>query len=48
MTRLEVHNMTTTFTFRTAKARRDLGYRPLVQHREGMNDCVSYWREQRA
>lgn len=48
MTRLEIHNMTTTFTFRTDKARRALGYRPLVQHAAGMKDCITYWREHRA
>ncbi len=48
LTRLEVHNMTTTFTFKTDKARRELGYRPLVQHAEGMKECIAYWREQRA
>lgn len=44
MTRLEVHNLTTTFTFRTEKARRVLGYRPLVQHAAGMKECLAYYR----
>ncbi|MGC4113655.1 MAG: NAD-dependent epimerase/dehydratase family protein [Myxococcales bacterium] len=48
MTRLEIHNMTTTFTFKSDKARRELGYRPLVQHAEGMKECITYWREHRA
>jgi len=45
MTRLEIHNLTTTFTFRTDKARRELGYRPLVQHAAGMAECLTYYRE---
>jgi 3beta-hydroxy-delta5-steroid dehydrogenase/steroid delta-isomerase len=48
MTGLEVHNLTTTFTFRCDKARKELGYRPLVQHVEGMRECIAYWKEQRA
>ncbi|HEY3445944.1 MAG TPA: NAD-dependent epimerase/dehydratase family protein [Myxococcales bacterium] len=48
MTRLEIHNLTTTFTFKSDKARRELGYRPLVQHAEGMKECITYWREHRA
>jgi len=45
MTRLEVHNMTTSFTFRCDAARRDLGYRPVVRHEEGIEECVPYCRE---
>jgi 3beta-hydroxy-Delta5-steroid dehydrogenase / steroid Delta-isomerase len=45
MTRLEVHNLTTSFTFRTDRARRDLGYRPLVRRDDGLRDCLPYCRE---
>lgn len=48
MTRLEIHNLTTTFTFRTDKARRELGYRPLVQHAAGMAECARYWTQRLA
>jgi len=40
MTRLEVHNLTTSFTFTCDKARRELGYRPLIGRDEGMRRCV--------
>jgi 3beta-hydroxy-delta5-steroid dehydrogenase/steroid delta-isomerase len=45
MTRLEVHNLTTSFTFRTDRARRELGYRPLVGHIEGLRACLPHCRE---
>jgi nucleoside-diphosphate-sugar epimerase len=45
MTRLEVHNLTTSFTFRTDRARRELGYRPLVQRDAGLRECLPYCRE---
>jgi 3beta-hydroxy-delta5-steroid dehydrogenase/steroid delta-isomerase len=45
MTRLEVHNLTTDFIFRTDRARRELGYRPLVRHVEGLRECVPHCRE---
>ncbi len=45
ITRLEVHNMTTSFTFRCDKARRELGYEPLIGQAEGMKHCVPYCRE---
>lgn len=45
MTRLEVHNMTTSFTFSCARARRELGYEPLVGRDGGMGECVEYCRE---
>ena len=45
MTRLEVHNLTSSFTFRTDRARRELGYRPLVQREEGLRACLPYYRD---
>jgi 3beta-hydroxy-delta5-steroid dehydrogenase/steroid delta-isomerase len=44
MTRLEVHNLTSSFTFRCDRARRDLGYRPSIGRDEGMKLCVDYYR----
>ena len=44
MTRLEIHNLTSDFIFRTDRARRELGYRPLVQHVEGLRECVPHCR----
>ncbi len=43
MTRLEVHNLTTSFTFRCDKARRELGYRPVMGQEAGMKQCVAYY-----
>lgn len=48
MSRLEVHNLTSSFTFRTDKARRDLGYRPLIGRDEGMRECLASCRAQLA
>jgi 3beta-hydroxy-delta5-steroid dehydrogenase/steroid delta-isomerase len=45
MTRLEIHNLTTSFTFRTDRARRELGYRPLIGNAEGLKACLPYCRE---
>jgi 3beta-hydroxy-delta5-steroid dehydrogenase/steroid delta-isomerase len=45
MTRLEVHNLTTSFTFRCDKARRELGYRPAIGQVEGMKRCVLRYRK---
>ena len=45
MTRLEVHNLTSSFTFRTDRARRELGYAPLIQREEGQRICLPYYRE---
>ncbi len=45
MTRLEVHNLTTSFTFRCDKARRDLGYRPTIGQSEGMKLCVERYKD---
>jgi nucleoside-diphosphate-sugar epimerase len=45
MTRLEVHNLTTSFTFRTDKARRELGYRPQVRLADGLAACLPHCRE---
>jgi 3beta-hydroxy-Delta5-steroid dehydrogenase / steroid Delta-isomerase len=44
MTRLEVHNLTSSFTFRCDKARRDLGYIPAIGRDEGMKLCVEHYR----
>jgi 3beta-hydroxy-delta5-steroid dehydrogenase/steroid delta-isomerase len=44
MTRLEIHNLTTSFTFRTDRARRELGYRPLIGN-AGLEACLPYCRE---
>lgn len=48
LSRLEVHNVVNSFSFRTDKARRDLGYRPLIGRDEGLRECLPYWREQLA
>lgn len=48
MTRLEVHNLTTSFTFRCSKARRELGYRPTIGRDEGMKLCVMRYGKSRA
>jgi 3beta-hydroxy-delta5-steroid dehydrogenase/steroid delta-isomerase len=45
MTRLEVHNLTSSFTFRCDKARRDLGYNPKFGRNEGMKQCLEYYRD---
>lgn len=45
MTRLEVHNLTAKFTFRSDKARRDLGYRPAIGNEKGMRECIRFYRE---
>ena len=45
LTRLEVHNLTTDFTFSCAGARRDLGYRPSIGRDEGMRLCVERFRD---
>ena len=45
MTRLEVHNLTTKFTFRTDKARRDLGYRPTIGNAKGMKECINFYKK---
>lgn len=45
MTRLEVHNLTTSFTFRTDRARRELGYRPLLGRDQGLAECLPRLRE---
>ncbi len=44
MTRLEVHNLTTSFTFRCDKARRDLGYSPIIGQAEGMKLCIERYK----
>jgi 3beta-hydroxy-delta5-steroid dehydrogenase/steroid delta-isomerase len=48
MTRMEVHQVATSFTFRTDKARRELGYRPLVGRDEAIGECVPHCRERLA
>lgn len=48
MTRLEVHNLTTSFTFRCDRARRELGYAPSIGRDEGMKRCVEYYRKKTA
>ncbi|MBW1808966.1 MAG: NAD-dependent epimerase/dehydratase family protein [Deltaproteobacteria bacterium] len=45
LSRLEVHNVTSSFTFKCDKARRELGYRPLVQRIQGLADCLPYYKE---
>jgi 3beta-hydroxy-delta5-steroid dehydrogenase/steroid delta-isomerase len=45
MTRLEVHNLTSSFTFRCDKARRDLGYNPIFGRNQGMKQCLEYYRD---
>ena len=45
LTRLEVHNCTTSFTFRCDRARRDLGYQPTIGRDEGMARCVARYRD---
>jgi 3beta-hydroxy-Delta5-steroid dehydrogenase / steroid Delta-isomerase len=45
LSRLEVHNVTSSFTFRCDKARRELGYRPLVQRMQGLAECLPYYKE---
>lgn len=45
LTRLEVHNVSTSFTFSTDRARRELGYRPQIGRVEGLAECVPYCRE---
>ncbi len=44
MTRLEVHNMSSVFTFRSDRARRDLGYRPTTGNEEGMRDIIHHFK----
>ncbi len=48
MTRLEVHNLTTSFTFRCDKARRELGYAPSIGRDEGMKQCIEHYRKKSA
>ena len=45
MTRLEVHNLTAKFTFRQDKARRDLGFEPVIGCEKGMKECVEFYRK---
>jgi 3beta-hydroxy-Delta5-steroid dehydrogenase / steroid Delta-isomerase len=45
MTRLEVHNLTTSFTFLCDKARRELGYRPVMGQVSGMKQCLAYYKK---
>lgn len=45
MTRLEVHNLTAKFTFRQDKARRDLGFTPIIGREKGMKECVEFYRK---
>ncbi|MBN2160534.1 MAG: NAD-dependent epimerase/dehydratase family protein [Spirochaetes bacterium] len=45
MTRLEVHNLTAKFTFRQDKARRDLGFEPIINSEKGMKECVEFYRK---
>lgn len=42
MTRLEVHNLTTSFTFTCERARSDLGYQPIIGRDEGMKKCIAH------
>lgn len=44
MTRLEVHNMSSVFTFRSERARRDLGYRPTIGNADGMKECIRHFK----
>lgn len=44
MTRLEVHNLSSIFTFRSDRARRDLGYRPTIGNAEGMRDIIHHFK----
>lgn len=48
MTRLEVHNLTCSFTFRCDRARRDLGYAPSIGRDQGMKQCIEHYREKSA
>ena len=45
MTRLEVHNLTARFTFRQDKARRDLGFKPVIGREKGMKECVEFYKK---
>jgi 3beta-hydroxy-delta5-steroid dehydrogenase/steroid delta-isomerase len=45
MSRLEIHNLTTSFIFKTDLARKELGYRPVVQHRGGMEAALPWARQ---
>ncbi len=45
MTRLEVHNLTAKFTFRQDKARRDLGFKPIIGCEKGMKECVEFYKK---
>jgi 3beta-hydroxy-delta5-steroid dehydrogenase/steroid delta-isomerase len=52
LSRLEVHNLTTSFTFKTDKARKELGYEPLIGRDLGMtqslNSCLAMLRSKRS
>jgi 3beta-hydroxy-Delta5-steroid dehydrogenase / steroid Delta-isomerase len=48
ITRLEVHNLTAKFSFRQDKARRDLGFRPIIGNEQGMRDCIEFYKKYRA
>lgn len=48
MTRLEVHNLTSSFTFRCDRARRDLGYRPTIGRDGGMEQIIEHYRGTRS
>jgi 3beta-hydroxy-delta5-steroid dehydrogenase/steroid delta-isomerase len=45
MTRLEVHNLTAKFTFRQDKARRDLGFKPVIGNEQGMKECIEFYKK---
>jgi 3beta-hydroxy-Delta5-steroid dehydrogenase / steroid Delta-isomerase len=45
MTRLEVHNLTAKFTFRQDKARRELGFKPVIGRDRGMKECVEFYKK---
>ncbi len=45
MTRLEVHNLTARFTFRQDKARRDLGFKPIIGNEKGMQECIQFYKK---
>ncbi len=44
LTRLEVHNLTSSFTFRTERTRSELGWRPLIGRAAGLPACLPYCR----
>ncbi len=45
ITRLEVHNLTAKFTFRQDKARRDLGFKPIIGCEKGMKECIEFYKK---